>query len=98
MSSGFERVVLICSPVASTSQANGIDVQICPPVGGQYFHLETQQAYLLAPSSAQYIDSIAQPFDYASAAGFWGVAFTTVISLWLTAKGAGAVVNFVRRA
>jgi hypothetical protein len=74
-----------------------VDQQTCPPVGGQNFHLQQQQSYLLAPGSAGYIDSIAQPFDYTAAAGFWGLAFTTVITLWLVSHGAGAIVNFVRR-
>ncbi|ACR27563.1 Hypothetical protein bglu_1g03630 [Burkholderia glumae BGR1] len=60
--------------------------------------MTAMQAYVLVPSSASYIDAVAQPFDYAQAAGFWGVAFTTVITLWLVSHGAGAIVNFVRRA
>ncbi|KWE56437.1 hypothetical protein WT53_17945 [Burkholderia sp. MSMB2157WGS] len=71
---------------------------MCPPTNGQSFHLQQQQAYVLTPDSAGYIDSIAQPFDYIAAAGFWGVAFTTIISVWLVSHGAGAIVNFVRRA
>ncbi|WP_244120670.1 hypothetical protein [Burkholderia gladioli] len=52
---------------------------------------------MLYPSSAGYVDAIAQPFDYGEAAGFWGLAFTTIISLWLVSHGAGAIVNFLRR-
>ncbi|WP_241482172.1 hypothetical protein [Caballeronia grimmiae] len=81
----------------SSDQSSGIDQQVCPAAGGQYFHLQSQQAYVLAPESAGYIDSIAQPFDYTLAAGFWGVAFTTVVALWLVSYSAGAVINLVKR-
>jgi hypothetical protein len=98
MSAGSAQYILVCVPVSGSDQTNSIDQQICPPYNGQSFHLQTQQAYVLSPDSAGYIDSIAQPFDYSVAAGFWGVAFTTIISLWLVSHGAGAIVNFLRRA
>ncbi|WP_246171114.1 hypothetical protein [Pandoraea eparura] len=75
-----------------------VDQQVCPPADGQHFRLQQQQAYVLSPDSAGYIDSIVQPFDYTAAAGFWGLAFTTIITLWLVSHGAGAIVNFLRRA
>jgi len=98
MNAGVVASVLICAPVESIDQTSAVDQQICPVLGGQNFHLQSQLAYVLAPNSAGYIDSIAQPFDYATAAGFWGLAFTTIISLWLVSHGAGAIVNFLRRA
>ncbi|MBU9490772.1 hypothetical protein C6Q11_10665 [Burkholderia multivorans] len=61
------------------------------------FHLESQQAYVLSPDAASYVDAVAQPFDYVQAAGFWGLAFTTIITLWLVSHGAGSIVNFLRR-
>lgn len=98
MPAGSTQIVLVCVPVLSGEQPSNTDQQLCPPVNGQAFRLQQQQAYVLSPDSAGYIDSIAQPFDYAVAAGFWGVAFTTIISLWLVSHGAGAIVNFLRRA
>ncbi|WP_232454683.1 hypothetical protein, partial [Burkholderia ubonensis] len=74
------------------------DKQLCPSAGGQSFRVQQQQAYVLSPDSAGYINSIVQPFDYTVAAGFWGVAFTTIVGLWLVSHGAGAIVNFLRRA
>ncbi|AMM15621.1 hypothetical protein AX768_13705 [Burkholderia sp. PAMC 28687] len=71
---------------------------MCASFNGSSYRLQQQQAYVLSPDSAGYIDSIAQPFDYVAAAGFWGVAFTTIVSLWLVSHGAGAIVNFLRRA
>ncbi|WP_257127843.1 hypothetical protein [Burkholderia sp. MSMB2157WGS] len=98
MAAGSIQAVLVCAPALVSDQVTAIDQQICPPTNGQSFHLQQQQAYVLTPDSAGYIDSIAQPFDYIAAAGFWGVAFTTIISVWLVSHGAGAIVNFVRRA
>jgi hypothetical protein len=37
------------------------------------------------------------PFDYTQAFGFWSLAFTSVLALYFTCLGIGAVVNFVRR-
>lgn len=97
MPAGSIQIALVCTPLSSGEQPNEMDQQLCPPVGGQAFRIQQQQAYVLSPDSAGYIDSIAQPFDFTAAAGFWGVAFTTVITLWLVSHGAGAIVNFLRR-
>ncbi|OJB00173.1 hypothetical protein BGV48_20215 [Burkholderia ubonensis] len=96
MSVGTVQNVLLCVPVTS-DQSSTVDQQVCRPSGNQYFHVQTQQAYVIDPASASYIDAVAQPFDYVQAAGFWGLAFTTVISLWLVSHSAGAIVNFLRR-
>ncbi|MFM0301443.1 hypothetical protein PQQ99_15080 [Paraburkholderia sediminicola] len=74
-----------------------VDQQVCQQSGSTHFHLQQQQAYVLSPDSAGYIDSIVRPFDYAQAAGFWGVAFTTIVTLWLVARSAGAVIGVLRR-
>jgi len=97
MAAGSVQLVLVCAPAVSADQVNTVDQQVCPAVAGQSFHLQQQQAYVLAPESAGYIDSIAQPFDYTAAAGFWGLAFTSIITLWLVSHGSGAIVNFLRR-
>lgn len=98
MSAGSVQLVLVCMPAASGDQVNAVDQEVCPASGGLSFRLQQQQAYVLSPNSAGYIDSIVQPFDYMAAAGFWGLAFTTIVSLWLVSHGAGAIVNFLRRA
>lgn len=36
--------------------------------------------------------------DYALAAQYWGVAFTSVFTLWLFSKCIGLIINMVRRA
>ncbi|WP_230947151.1 hypothetical protein [Burkholderia cepacia] len=96
VSVGTVQNVLLCTPVAS-DQSSAVDQQVCPPLGNQYFRIQTQQAYVIDPASSSYIDAIAQPIDYMAAAGFWGLAFTTIITLWLVSHGAGAIVNFLRR-
>jgi len=98
MAAGALENILVCAPASSSDQTSSLDQQVCPAVNGQNFRLEVQQAYVLSPDSAGYLDSIAQPFDYSAAAGFWGVAFTTIITLWLVSHSAGAIVNFLRRA
>ncbi|WP_231941280.1 hypothetical protein [Burkholderia sp. PAMC 28687] len=95
---GSVQIVLVCVPVSSAEQTSTVDQQVCASFNGSSYRLQQQQAYVLSPDSAGYIDSIAQPFDYVAAAGFWGVAFTTIVSLWLVSHGAGAIVNFLRRA
>jgi hypothetical protein len=97
VAAGTVQAVLVCVPASSGDSISTVDQQVCPPVNGQNFHLQSQSAYVLSPDSAGYIDSIAQPFDYTQAAGFWGFAFTTVLVLWLVARSAGSVISVVRR-
>lgn len=98
MQAGSIQSIPVCIPLSASDQPREIDREICPSAGGQAFQVQQQQAYVLSPDSAGYINSIAQPFDYTVAAGFWGVAFTTIVGLWLLSHGAGAIVNFLRRA
>lgn len=97
MPAGVLQFVLVCVPLTNGEQPSVVDQQVCQPSGNTYFHLQQQQAYVLSPDSAGYIDSIAQPFDYTQAAGFWGVAFTTILILWLVARSAGTVIGVLRR-
>lgn len=97
MAAGSVQALLVCVAAASSAATTTVDRQVCPPVGDQYFRLQTLSAYVLSPDSAGFIDSVAQPFDYSIAAGFWGMAFTTVVGLWLVARSAGAVISVVRR-
>ncbi|KAB1585820.1 hypothetical protein C5O75_032590 [Burkholderia cepacia] len=97
MPAGQIQSVVVCVPVSSAYSFNAVDEALCPPSNGRFYRATQQQAYLIFPDSAGYIDSITQPFDYAQAAGFWGFAFTTVLALWLVARSAGAVISVVRR-
>ncbi|MCI1042240.1 hypothetical protein HWE05_03280 [Caballeronia zhejiangensis] len=59
--------------------------------------MQSQQAYVLEPSSADYLDGLSAPFDYTAAAGFFALAFTVVVGTWMVSAGAGAVLNMIRR-
>jgi hypothetical protein len=37
-------------------------------------------------------------FDYSQAGDLWGVAFCSVVGLYVVSRGIGAVVDFIRRA
>lgn len=37
------------------------------------------------------------PYDYANAGAIWAFFFSMTVGLWLVAKNAGAIINFVRR-
>lgn len=97
MAAGTLQSVTICSASAGTVSVGGRPVTCGTDAGGNILYLSTIQAYVLSPNSAGYIDSVTQPFDYTAAAGFWGLAFTTIITLWLVSHGSGAIVNFLRR-
>ncbi|MGS1041440.1 hypothetical protein [Burkholderia glumae] len=98
MAAGSIQTIAVCGLAAGAVNAAGHVISCGTDANGNPLYVTTIQAYVLDPSSASYIDAIAQPFDYAQAAGFWGLAFTTVITLWLVSHGAGVIVNFVRRA
>jgi len=97
MSIGSVQSVVICVPASSSDQTSALDQQACPPSGSQYFHLQAQQAYLVDPADAGYLDGLAQPFDYSAAAGFFALAFTMVVGIWMVSAGAGAVLDVIRR-
>ncbi|PQP07988.1 hypothetical protein C5615_37015 [Burkholderia cepacia] len=97
MPAGKIQPVIVCDPVSTAYGFNAVDEALCPSSNGRFYRATQQQAYLISPDSAGYIDSVTQPFDYAQAGGFWGFAFTTVLALWLVARSAGAVISIVRR-
>lgn len=96
MSLGTVQNVLVCVPVAS-DQATALDQQVCPVAGAQYFHVQAYQGYVVDPASAGFFDGLAAPFDYAAAAGFFALAFTTVVGVWMVSASAGAILDFIRR-
>ena len=96
MSVGTVQNVLLCTPVTSV-QSSAIDQQLCPPLGGQYFRVQTQPAYVIDPASAGFLDGLVEPFDYTAAGGFFALAFTVVVGIWMVSAGAGAVLDMIRR-
>ncbi|KVQ80487.1 hypothetical protein WK07_13280 [Burkholderia multivorans] len=97
MSAGSVQTVAVCGSSTGAVNVSGQLVLCGTDANGNPLYVTTMQAYVLDPSSASYIDAVAQPFDYVQAAGFWGLAFTSIITLWLVSHGAGAIVNFLRR-
>ncbi|MEK6368040.1 MAG: hypothetical protein V4803_16620 [Burkholderia gladioli] len=98
MAAGSVQTIAVCGPSTGVISVAGHAALCGTDANGNPLYLTTMRAYVLDPSSASYIDALAQPFDYVQAAGFWGLAFTTIVTLWLVSHGAGAIVNFVRRA
>lgn len=47
-----------------------------------------------SPSTSGQTETI---YSYADAASFWGLAFTSVFSLWLIARSSGTIIDAVRR-
>ncbi len=95
---GSIQTLVICSGATGTvTSSDGSRVSCGTDANGNALYLSTMQAYVVDPSSASLLEASAQPFDYVQAAAFWGLAFTTIISLWLVSHGAGAIVNFLRR-
>jgi hypothetical protein len=96
MGVGSVQNVLVCVPT-SGELASALDQQVCPPSGSQYFHLQTQQAYVVDPASAGFLDGLAEPFDYTAAGGFFALAFTMVVGIWMVSASAGSILALIRR-
>lgn len=74
---------------------------VCTNVDANGFVSVTQETpcisyVLLTPSEFSVVQAAAAPFDYAQALAFWSFAFGTTLLFWLTARGVGVVVNFIR--
>ncbi|HDR9495537.1 hypothetical protein [Burkholderia stabilis] len=96
VSVGTVQNVLLCMPVTS-DQSSALDQQICPPSGSQYFHIQTQQGYVIDPASAGYLDGLAVPFDYTAASGFFALAFTMVVGVWMVSASVGGILALIKR-
>ncbi|OMW20869.1 hypothetical protein [Burkholderia pseudomallei] len=96
VSVGTVQNVLLCMPVTS-DQSSALDQQVCPPSGTQYFHLQTQQAYVIDPASQPFLDRLAVPFDYTAAGGFFALAFSMVVGIWMVSASAGSILSLVKR-
>ncbi|VVE37000.1 hypothetical protein PCO31111_03960 [Pandoraea communis] len=81
--------VLGCKPVHQSMAVTPTDRQLCPPENGQYFSVVA-----VAPTSSN-----APPTspDVAQMAGFWTLAFTTVVGLYVVSAHVGAILGFIRR-
>ena len=55
-------------------------------------------SFVSSASFTSSVSALAQPFDYAYASSIWTMAFTFVVGLYLIAKKAGLILDFIRRA
>lgn len=67
---------------------------VCTATAGK---MKMVEAYILDPAAAAYLDPLGDPFDYTMAAGFWGLAFTSVLALYLVSHAVGTILNIVKR-
>ena len=86
MPSGSIQTVLICAPSQTTQSP-------CPTGSA----VVVTQAYLIDPAQATAFEAALQPFDYSVAASAFGLAFSSVVGLYLVARSAGTILNFIRR-
>lgn len=86
MASGSVQTVLVCVPSSSTQAP-------CP----SGMTVGTMQALVVDPAEQSYLDAISSPFDYTLAGQIWAFAFTSVLALYLVARSAGSVLEFIRR-
>lgn len=89
MASGMVVPVLTCS-----LSANGKTTQSPCPSG---YLITVTQAYLLDPSQMASYEALSAPFDYGYASGVWGMGFSTVVGLYLVARSAGTILDFIKR-
>lgn len=94
MANGSVQLVLVCMPSANATAAQQA---ICPKVGTQFYAPTKVQAYLLDPTQQSQMDAALTPFDYGSASALWGVAFTSVVTLYFISHGIGQILGLVRR-
>ncbi|VVD64589.1 hypothetical protein PPN31114_00280 [Pandoraea pneumonica] len=87
--SALPHRILICQPTNLSTPTTAIDTQLCPPEGDQQFAVVS-----IPPSQT----SMTSPqLDIPQMAGFWTLAFATVIGLWFVSAQVGAIVGFIRR-
>lgn len=85
MTTGSVQTLLLCAP-SWTTQAP------CPSGHA----VAVLQAYVIDPAQASNVEAQNAPFDYAAASGLFGLGFTSVLGLFLVARSAGTILNFIR--
>lgn len=89
MANGTVTSVLTCS----ASAYSWITQAPCPTG----YSISVTQAYLLDPSQRAAYDAMSAPFDYGYASAVWGLGFSTVVGLYLVARSAGTILDFIKR-
>jgi len=89
MATGSIQSVLTCTP----SAYKWLTQAPCP----SGHSITVTQAYLLDPSQKATYETLSLPFDYAYASGVWGLGFSTVVALYVVARSAGTILDFIKR-
>lgn len=85
MADGSVQTLLVCVP-------DEVGAAPCPAGSAP----SILQAYVIHPSQGANIQAQFAPFDYAKAGEIYSFAFCSVVLLWATTKGIGAVINMVK--
>lgn len=83
---GAIQTIVVCVP-------SQIQQAPCPSGMG----LSTAQGYVLHPDQAANFEAENAAFNYASAAGFWSMAFTFVVGLYLVTSSFGHILDRIRK-
>lgn len=97
MSVGAVSTIVVCAVGEGNVLVGGQPVGCGTDAGGAAEYLQLRQAYVIDPASASFFEGSVAPFDYGSAAGFFGGAFVVVVGTWLLAHGCGVILDFVKR-
>lgn len=81
--------VLTCKPLRNSMTATPMDRQLCPPENGQQFAVA--RITQVSPRTNE------TPLDAPQMAGFWTLAFTMVVGLYVVSAHLGAILGFIRR-
>lgn len=69
-----------------------------PNVTGEICNSKTSECQTLSITVSELPYQQPPEIDYSISAQFWGVAFTSVLTLWLFSRGIGAILKLVRNA
>lgn len=85
MALGSTQTIIVCVPSAFPQAP-------CP----SGMAISTVQGYVIDFSQAANIEAQFAPFDYTAATAIFGLGFTSVVGLFLVARSAGTILNFIR--
>lgn len=92
MPSGSLQNIIVCVPTQT-----GPSVAPCATLSGVKQKPVMQIAYVIDPASADLFDAAVEPLDPADVAMVWSAGFSFVLLFFLIARGAGTVLNLIRK-
>jgi hypothetical protein len=92
MSTGSLQNIIVCVPATGT-----VSVAPCVTLGGVKQKPVMQIAYVIDPASADLFDAAVESLDPADVAMVWSAGFSFVVLFFLIARGAGTVLNLIRK-